>query len=352
MSSAFKEILKVGDYLAENKNVEVNVSGITPVASGNDWFAIDETGTFSIDRSINATVWLVGGGCDGEAGTWTEETQVATGGKGGDGGYVYMALNVKIPKNFGCNTVIAEVGDRSGTALEIGGLMLRCNQSGFTSAVGGNGSTITGTIENGKYSYENKIEPTNGVSGISTPYQVIGSSGGGAMSCTGHDWRTGQGDGGTGAGRGGGHREEGNNATNHGCGGGGGDGCGADNIKIGHDGGKGMKGCIIVAYTIEEEPPTLIVQKHYKRVCNTHKTCNTDYYSSSSRHICCGSDNGSCGCGSGSGSNSNGVSNMNYTDSININSPKMNADALAAEIQNIETENLVLTRKINELENK
>lgn len=290
----------------ENKNIKVSVSGITPVASGENWFAIDETGIFSLDKSITATIWLVGGGCNGEGGSWTEETFTALGGKGGDGGYVYKVDNVKIEKNTECNAVIAEVSDKSGTTLEIAGTLLRCNQVGYSSTIGGSGSSITGNSVGDAYS--NKVEPTNGQTGVTTPYQVVGSSGGGAMACDGHDHRTGQGSGGTGAGKGGGHREEGNNAINHGCGGGGGDGCGA--VQTGHEGGKGMKGCIIVSYTVE--PPTFIVQRHYKRVCNTHKTCNTDYYSNSSSKICCGNS----GCGSKS------ANAADYTDTIHIGKVK------------------------------
>lgn len=292
-----------------NENIQVTVSGIEPVASGKDWFAIDETGTFTIDRDIVATIWLVGGGCNGEHGTWTEETFTAVGGKGGDGGYVYTAPNVKILKKSDCNAIIADVGDKSGTTLEIGGNLLRCDQSGHSSTIGGSGSTITG--DGTGHSFSNKIEPKDGQTGVTTPYQVVGSSGGGAMACDGHDHRTGQGNGGTGAGKGGGHREVGNNAIYHGCGGGGGDGCGA--VQTGHDGGTGMKGCIIVSYTVIEEPPTLIVQKHYKRVCNTHKTCSTDYFSNNSRSSCCG-----CGCG-----NSKSVYASDYTDTIHINSGKV-----------------------------
>lgn len=292
-----------------NKNVKVSVSGINPVASGSNWFAIDETGTFQIDHDIVATIWLVGGGCDGEKGDWNGKTFVALGGSGGDGGYVYTTSNVSISKNTDCVTVIAEANDKAGTTLTINDTKYRCNQSGYTKTIGGGGSSITGSATGSTYS--NLIEPTSGQTGVSTPYQVIGSSGGGAMACDGHDHRTDQGSGGVGAGKGGGHRQEGNNAINHGCGGGGGDGCGA--VAIGHDGGSGMKGCIVVSYTVID-PPTLVVQKHYKRVCNTHRSCDTDYYSNSSKTSCCG---GGCGCGCG-GNKSAYASD--YTDTIHIGS--------------------------------
>lgn len=293
-----------------NENIQVTVSGIEPVASGKDWFAIDETGTFTIDRDIVATIWLVGGGCNGEHGTWTEDTFTATGGKGGDSGYVSTLSNIKITKNSDCNAVIAEVDDKSGTTLEIDGNLLSCDRAGHTSTIGGSGSYIVG--DGIGSTYKDIKEPTNGQTGVATPYQVVGSSGGGAMACDGHNHRTKQGSGGTGAGTGGGHRENGTNAINHGCGGGGGDGCGA--VQTGHDGGTGTKGCIIVSYTVIEEPPTLIVQKHYKRVCNTHRTCSTDYYSNNSRKTCCGG----CGCGS-----SNSAYASDYTDTIHIGSGKV-----------------------------
>ena len=288
------------------KKIQVTVSGIKPVASGDGWFAIDEPGVFSIDRDITATVWLVGGGCDGEKGDWTEETFTALGGMGGDGGYVYTTSDVKISKDVDCVVEIGLAGDKSGTTLEIGGTLFRCDQSGHTSTVGGHGSSITGNAAG--TSFSNKNDPGNGQTGVATPYLVLGSSGGGAMACDGHAHRTMQGNGGTGAGKGGGHREEGTNAVYHGCGGGGGDGCGAVGVKKGNDGGNGMKGCIVVQYTVEGDPPTIVVQKHYKRVCNTRKTCNTDYYSNSSHTSC-------CGCGNG---NSNKIGTVDYTDAIHI----------------------------------
>lgn len=275
----------------QNSWKEVAVTGITPAKSGTDrkygkWFLIDQSGTFSVDDDITATVWLVGGGCDGEGGVWSSDTFTALGGKGGDGGYVRKVSDVRIIKNSNCYTVIADVGDVSGTTLEVSGNLLRCDQSGYTSTIGGSSSSITGNSTGSSFS--NKVEPGNGQTGVTTPYQVVGSSGGGAMACDGHDHRTKQGSGGTGAGKGGGHREEGNNATNYGCGGGGGDGCGA--VAKGNDGGKGKKGCIIIAYKVTDcdcPKPSL------------SKNCGCTFGSSCSSG---NNNNHSCGCGlSGNG---------------------------------------------------
>lgn len=311
-----------GERLAD----KVSVSGIVPVESGDNWFAIDKSGDFSLDKTVDATIWLVGGGCDGGAGSWigydseqledgtwrvVEGTGTGTSyaGKGGDGGYVYTAVNVKIPKGENCSAVIAAANDKSGTSLVINGVTYKCNGSGHSAKVGGKGGGVElSTVI---------IQPTDGQDGVSTPYQVVGSSGGGGLSCNGFNVTPDDGnvsrigEGGIGAGSTTEHRSPGTDAENYGCGGGGGAICGQ--IGQGQLGGKGKQGCIIISYTVEQK--ALVVQKHYKRVCNTHKTCKTDYYSSSSSKSCCG--NNRCGCG-----NSRSANASDYIDTIHIGSGK------------------------------
>lgn len=314
--------------MADNKNVQVTVSGITPAKTGKDaqygnWFLIDQSGEFSLDKPVTATIWLVGGGCDGTAGIWngneiwsTGNPKVNTGtgtsysGAGGDSGYVFFVMNVEIPKNQTLTSVIAERNNKSGTSLDVSGLILRCNQSGSFYQEGGKGGSIPKADTDQQWADQGKVVlPEKGVDGTNTPYGYVGSSGGGGAVCNGISNATNGGKGGIGAGSGTSHQQPGTNATNYGCGGGGGAVCG--NIAGGQLGGLGKQGCIIIAYTIEQKP--LIVQKHYKRVCNTHKTCNTDYYSNNSRKTCCG--NGGCGCG-----NSKSANASDYIDTIHIGS--------------------------------
>ncbi|MCM1166283.1 MAG: hypothetical protein NC299_10395 [Lachnospiraceae bacterium] len=47
--------------MADNKDIEVNVRGVAPKLKGNDsrygrWFLIDESGDFSLDHSVIASV--------------------------------------------------------------------------------------------------------------------------------------------------------------------------------------------------------------------------------------------------------------------------------------------------------
>lgn len=312
-----------------DKNVQVTVSGIIPAKSGVDakygnWFLIDQSGNFSLDHSVVATVWVVGGGCDGTAGIWRGNnvtdgggnpipdtgTGVSYSGAGGDGGDVFVVMNVKIPKNQTLTSVIAERNDKSGTSLNTGEVIYRCDHPGFVSRTGGTGGYIPlAPVGEAWADQDDAVTSGSGSNGEGTPYGYVGSSGGGGAVCNGRVNAANGVEGGVGAGSGTNHRTAGTDAENYGCGGGGGAICGY--IAKGQEGGKGKQGCIIIAYTVEQK--TLVVQKHYKRVCNTKKTCNTDYYSSSSHTSCCG--NGGCGCG-----NSRSTNASDYTDTIHIGS--------------------------------
>lgn len=350
-----------------DKNVQVTVSGIVPAKSGVDakygnWFLIDQSGDFSLDRSVVATVWLVGGGCDGEKGYWNKSdgtkctadrnqgailsdddpnkgTQLAGGrsGKGGDGGCVLIMNNIKISSKSNLSAIIAERNNQTGTSLNIDGTIYKCNQSGSFCRSGGSGGWVPSESEaeangwekfaDGRVDVINKdlvVRETGGENGTATPCVItktvngvnvstcyVGSSGSGGAACNGGTNAEPSGSAGDGAGSGESHRLPGTDAIGYGCGGGGGATCGHHEAQTGRYGGYGEKGCIIIAYTVEQK--TLVVQKHYKRVCNTKKTCNTDYYSSSSHTSCCG--NGGCGCG-----NSRGANASDYTDTIHIGS--------------------------------
>ena len=325
----------------ENK-IQVSVSGITPAESGEDWFIIDQSGEFSVDRNIIATIWLVGGGCDGTGGVWNGNNVVPSGntndaipntgtgnsisGSGGDGGFVLTILNVKIPKNTTLNSIIAERNNKSGTSLNIGGTIYKCEQSGCVFRRGGEGGIVPLPPSGEKWTEQSKVTISKGgidgvyipIVGAKAPYNCVGSSGGGGAACNGTSDADNGIKGGEGAGNGLSHRDNGTDATNYGCGGGGGAVCGR--VAMGFDGGKGKPGCIIICYTVEEEQKTLIVQKHYKKVCNTRKTCNTDYYSNNSHKTCCGSSGNTCGCG-GLGKSNYRINN-NYTDTLYISKNK------------------------------
>lgn len=289
---------KGGDDLAER----VVVSGITPVAEGDDWFCLDTSGSFSVDKTIIATIWVVGGGCDGGDGNWISYEPIlgsdgywhikpGTGsgtsyaGNGGDGGYVHVIDKIKIKKNIDNTLVVAEVNDMDGTSVTINGATYSCNDTPYIARKGGKG----GGVQNDGLI----IQPTNGAGGMKTPYQAVGSSGGGGLSCNGFNITADDGNvsinslGGEGAGDGSAHRDPGSPAVNYGCGGGGGCICG-HNDAVPHnnawEGGKGKKGCIIVQYVIYQK--TLTVDRDYDKTCDTHKSCTTDYASTSnsSRH--------------------------------------------------------------------
>lgn len=342
--------------MADNTNTQVTVTGVPVVQSGvtsngENWFLIDQSGEFTIDHSVIATVWLVGGGCDGEdGGAWngktdnSEGTGKSYGGNGGQGGYVFMITDVKIPQNKQCTATIALSNSPNGTSAVINGTIYICNGSGAALKSGGTPGSVDvdDTLYNG----------TNGEDGVLTPYGYVGSSGGGGIACDGYNNETAGGIGGNGAGSGTSHRQGGTDAENYGCGGGGGGVCGylaregdtqysISGSPGSLPGGSGMQGCIIISYTIAQS--TLVVQKHYKKTCNTHKTCNTDYYSNNiSLRSCCG---GSCGCDN---------ANLKYADSLYIPNSRAylqeKAAALTEKLRNAESENAALQAQADELQ--
>lgn len=353
--------------MASDTKKQVAVSGIVPVASGEDWFAIDESGTFTVDKTITATIWLVGGGCDGSSGEWigydtvqkssgywevVEGTGVGTSyaGKGGDGGYVFTAVNVKIPKGMDCAAAIALANDQTGTSLEINGVIYNCDDSGSVCKVGGSGGGVELSTS--------VIHPTDGENGVDTPFQVVGSSGGGGLACNGFNSapndgnvsRVGQG--GTGAGSTTEHRSPGTDAVNYGCGGGGGAICGQ--IGQGQLGGNGKQGCIIVSYTIDEENNTLVVERRYTKKTTVTKKCDVNYAVSQNNSHCCGNPgNSGCGCGHRADNElySNGVVVENFTDEVNIKG-NISAAEIMAKIETLQAENSALLQQIQELENR
>lgn len=360
--------------MAVDNNAKVNVTGsVIPKLEGQNirygnWFLIDQDGSFSLDKSVVATIWLVGGGCNGDDGIWNGNiiengntyptpnsgTGDSYSGKGGDGGYVLVVGSTKISKGQTLTSVIAQIGDKRGTSLDLGNTILRCDDVGGIARIGG-ASGVVPLATPDKYADSNGffvdpeyvIEAKAGEDGVETPYGYVGSSGGGGAACNGQTNANNGVTGGIGAGSGTSHRTAGTSAKNYGCGGGGGAVCGA--VAKGQLGGSGMQGCIVIAYTIEEK--TLIVERHYSKKTTINRNCNTNYASSqnSSHSTSCGCG---CGCGCSGNNSSDGVTSDNYTDKVNIKGNVQSANELVLNIQNVETENLALLKRVQELENK
>ena len=61
------------------------ISGIAPALQGDNWFLIDKSGEFTLNTTVMAEIWLVGGGMDGTDG-FTDNRGIFHGGIGGQGG--------------------------------------------------------------------------------------------------------------------------------------------------------------------------------------------------------------------------------------------------------------------------
>ena len=208
---------------------------------GENWLLFDESGEYSLtmDSDVNMTVYLVGGGSDGEDGIYYNKT--AYGGDGGNGGCINVVRDIAVPK--GQTDITVTIGEREnygGTSIIINNYEYSCNSSGNTINDGG----FQGI--SGKYAFRNA---GNGTNGIETPFGYVGSSGGGgAAYCNGS--MSGYGKGGLYAGNGGkiinGKSTTGDKATGYGCGGGGGAASSTSWCK----GGKGKRGCVIITWDI------------------------------------------------------------------------------------------------------
>lgn len=353
--------------MASDTKKQVTVSGIAPVASGEDWFVIDESGTFSVDKNMTATIWLVGGGCDGGSGVWNGNDvdvelepipDTGTGdsfsGSGGDGGYVTEFTDIKISANTELTAVIAEANDMGGTSLNIDGRKYECKTpSQYIYHPGGDGGSLPLPDAGEKWADQNMaVLPHSGENGVETPYGFVGSSGGGGAVCNGITTSNNGLSGGEGAGNGKDHRAAGSDAQNYGCGGGGGAICGR--IAEGQPGGKGKQGGIIISYEISEESKTLVVERRYIKKTTVAKKCDVNYAVSQNSSHCCGnSGHSGCGCGHSTDNESyqNGVMVENFSDGVNIKD-NINISEFMAKIETLQAENSALLQQIQELENE
>lgn len=203
--------------LEYDKFIKAKVSGIDVAESGfhdtwGFWFVIDESGVFTLDHDVIAEFWVVGGGCDGEDGIWNGNELI------------------------------------EGTA---GNIKLNSGKGTSYSGKGGDGGSIPLPLMGKHYAFQSAaILPKRGTNGMNTPYGYVGSSGGGGAVCNGQANAENGVKGGIGAGNGNKHWDSGSNAQNYGCGGGGGATCGY--VAKGQPGGRGKKGCVIVAYRAKQ----------------------------------------------------------------------------------------------------
>ncbi len=251
----------------------MNVSGIVPAVVGDDWFVLDKSGTFTLDKSVWATIWLVGGGCDGTDGYYDEKKKIVHGGIGGGGGYVYQFGKIALFKNIEYAITVAPVNDRTGTYITIRGEKYTCADKGRIFRNGGLESMIN--------SRKVTVNSQNGSIGALTPIGYVGSGGGGGCAVF-KDFAATFGKGGEGAGSG--RSNYSNeiddevkakiisqiNAKNYGCGGGGNTFC--YNCKEFEDIGlksSGKGGCVIIAYEpYDEKFPNLTV-RYWRQIGKT-----------------------------------------------------------------------------------
>lgn len=238
--------------------MNVSVSGLTPAVSGDDWFLLDKSGSFALDKTVMAVIWLVGGGCDGDKGGRINDN-ACYGGKGGDGGCVYRFGKIKLDKNTEFEVHIAGANERGETSFKKGQIIYRADGFGAKMALGGDSGIATASHA--------LFQPVNGLDGVLTPYGYVGSSGGGgACSFTSRNpyLATDIGSGGLGAGNGAPviftngsimFTDEtiiAINAQNYGCGGGGQAYCSDEDALFPLEP-QGKRGCVIVQYKIIDD---------------------------------------------------------------------------------------------------
>ena len=148
------------------------ISGITPALQGDNWFLIDKSGEFTLNTTVMAEIWLVGGGMDGTDG-FTDNRGIFHGGIGGQGGNVYKFGRIKLVKDEKYAVIIADSNEPDGTSFKYKQRIFSSGQLGHTCIFGGAGGIIA---PNGGI-----VNPMKGKNGVSTPYGFVGSSGAGGV---------------------------------------------------------------------------------------------------------------------------------------------------------------------------
>ena len=234
--------------------MDITVSGIETALDGDDWFLLDKSGDFSLDKTVMATIWLVGGGMDGTDG-FTDNRGYYHGGIGGQGGNVYKFGKIKLKAGEKYAVMIGNANEPSGTSFKFGQILFNSGQMGHTCVFGGAGGIINpeGAV----------VAPKFGKNGVETPYGTVGSSGGGGVCTAVIDSitrSTEMSSGGIGAGNSRRYLVSGLDfkdcnpnidGLNYGCGGGGNTYCvGLNDIGVRSH---GKKGCVIVQYEVVED---------------------------------------------------------------------------------------------------
>lgn len=182
-----KRINKV-KYLGKVDCSPVGIEGITPAASGGNWYLIDKDCDFKLKTPKDAKVnmYLVGGGCDGGGWTVTPNStnkSFAVGQDGGEGGCFIKKSVTSTNGVLQCQARVAPRNNTTGTSLKIGGNTYKCNDSGYQKRGKVSNNTMVQEA-GGSVIYNDNAE--NGENGFSTPYGVVASSGGGGASCGGN----------------------------------------------------------------------------------------------------------------------------------------------------------------------
>lgn len=224
----------------------LDIKGITPTHSGDNWFLIDKSGEFTLETFpyANVNIYLVGGGQDGAE--WFRDNRytyecfdIAKKSRGG----CVLKKQIYITGNVECKAFIAEPNDPTGTSVKIGNDLYKCTDEGYIHRK----ATASG---NAKLDEGGNFNAESGANGIATPYGYVGSSGGGGGTYSIQNYQyieVGAGKGGAGAGNGGAVKQNGTDAVNYGCGGGaaGFGGFPSDGNVVETHAGRGMGGCVI-----------------------------------------------------------------------------------------------------------
>ena len=175
-------------YLGKVDCSPIGISGVTPAASGGNWYLIDKSCDFSLKAPAGAKVnmYLVGGGSDGggyNAAPNSSNQSFAVPSDGGQGGCFIKRSMTSSDGQIKFHAKVAERNDNTGTALSVNGNTYKCNDSGYSQRGSVSGNTMMQS-SGGNVVYNNNSE--NGENGFETPYGYVGSSGGGGAACGGN----------------------------------------------------------------------------------------------------------------------------------------------------------------------
>lgn len=175
-------------YLGKVDCSPIGISGVTPAASGGNWYLIDKSCEFSLKAPVGAKVnmYLVGGGSDGgsyKVAPNSSNQSFATPTNGGQGGCFIKKSMIASDEKLKFRAKVAERNDNTGTSLSINGNTYKCNDTGYSQRGSTKGNTMTQSSGESVI-YNNNAQ--NGANGFETPYGYVASSGGGGAACGGN----------------------------------------------------------------------------------------------------------------------------------------------------------------------